>query len=513
MQASVNCNPRRILGADANCMQLLTRIGLPVPVQQGLILLSGNTVAQLIPAVAAPLLTRLYKPADFGVFAVVLAAFGLIAPVACLRYDIAIMLPEKDIESAQISALCFTVSALISVALLIVIAISWSFISIMRVQAVAPLLLVMLPTGVLLISVQLVAQNWCLRTRNYKIQSRAMVAQMAVTILVQLFLGATIGSKPYLLVLGTLAGYSAQLLVYFPLLRHQVLPHLRRSYSIESTLKIARKYARFPLYTGPYALIGQLSVRGMLLILSAVSSKATVGQFAVAQRVVVFPVVTIMSAASQLFFSRVARKLDDPRVEAMVHTGLGVGPLILSPFFLMITFFAEPLFGTIFGREWAHAGQFAAILAVASMIKTLTAWLDRIYDIKSRQSLSLILETAYLVLGLGTAYLAAHSLRSPDAGVIAYAAATVVFYVVWMLTALAVADFPLRIGVHFLAVLTGVSITLIACDRIAAHFGASTIARAACDSTLALPIVAYGIRVGAMRFRSIGDVGTPVSVA
>src|SRR5437588_9311723 len=132
-------------------------------------------------------------------------------------------------------------------------------------------------------------------------------------------------------------------------------------------ITVARTYLRFPLYTGPYAFFGQAGARSVVLVLAALTSANTVGQYAVAQRVIFLPVATLMAAASQIFYSRAARSLDDPRMAHMVRTALISGPLIVGPFFLLVVLFAEPTFEAVFGAEWAQAGRFAAILALPSM--------------------------------------------------------------------------------------------------------------------------------------------------
>src|SRR5437588_12601124 len=88
-------------------MSILNRLSLRLPasIKQGLTLLSGTTLAQVIPAVASPVITRLFRPADVGAFAFVVAVFGLVVPVACLRYELGIMRPEAEEEATRLTSL------------------------------------------------------------------------------------------------------------------------------------------------------------------------------------------------------------------------------------------------------------------------------------------------------------------------------------------------------------------------------------------------------------------------
>jgi O-antigen/teichoic acid export membrane protein len=54
---------------------------------------AASALGQGLLIVSAPLLTRLYTPADFGVLAVYGSIVSLVAVVAALRYELAIALP------------------------------------------------------------------------------------------------------------------------------------------------------------------------------------------------------------------------------------------------------------------------------------------------------------------------------------------------------------------------------------------------------------------------------------
>lgn len=61
--------------------------------------------AQALTILALPVLTRLYSPEDFSLLAVYVAILGILTVVACLRFEIAIPLPEQDEEGAHLLVL------------------------------------------------------------------------------------------------------------------------------------------------------------------------------------------------------------------------------------------------------------------------------------------------------------------------------------------------------------------------------------------------------------------------
>jgi len=83
--------------------------------------MTGTTIAQAIPIAISPILTRIYTPEDFGVFALYMSIVSVIATIATGRYELAIMLPKKDEDAVNIVALSIIISFFVSfIAFLIV---------------------------------------------------------------------------------------------------------------------------------------------------------------------------------------------------------------------------------------------------------------------------------------------------------------------------------------------------------------------------------------------------------
>jgi O-antigen/teichoic acid export membrane protein len=472
---------------------------------QGLTLLGGSALAQVIPALTAPILTRLYHPADFGIFAFVLAVFGVLAPIACLRYELAIML-EDEAEVANLTLLCIAATFALASLSFVVLGGLCLIAQEPQLRTIMRMLLLMLPLGLLGQGIQLVAQYWSLRAQRYRIQSRAIIMQAMISVVVQTALAAFWGSSTRFLVLGTLAGYAALVAVYRPILQDVVLPVLTRHATLKGAAHAARSYLRFPIYTGPYVMVGQATLRGVFLVLAALTSSAIVGQYALAQRVILLPVFTLMAAVSQIFFSRAAQKLDDPRMQRMVRTALIVGPLCVGPLFMLMFLFGEPLFMDIFGREWQLAGRFAVILSIPSLVRTLTAWLDRVYDIRGRQRLALAVTATYATIAISTMYVTLRVSGNAEFGVTSYAIITSIFYLVWLLFALSVGKFDLRLCGELVVVSLAVAGFMIVGNWIVVSCGIVWPYRLYADILVALPLIGMGIWLGAIQMRRLHPV-------
>ena len=71
----------------------------------------------------APILTRLYDPEAFGVFSLYTSIVGFLAVIACLRYENAIVLPEKDEDAANLLALSMLICFSMAVITIIIVAV------------------------------------------------------------------------------------------------------------------------------------------------------------------------------------------------------------------------------------------------------------------------------------------------------------------------------------------------------------------------------------------------------
>ena len=72
-------------------------------------LMTGAVIAQAVPILLSPILTRLYSPEDFAALALFLSVNGVIAVVAAGRYDEAILLPSEEKDAVNVVALSWVV--------------------------------------------------------------------------------------------------------------------------------------------------------------------------------------------------------------------------------------------------------------------------------------------------------------------------------------------------------------------------------------------------------------------
>src|SRR5438132_626653 len=84
-----------------------------------LTVMTGTTLAQLIPIIFSPVLTRQYSSEDFGVFTLYFSTASIFSLLATLRYEMAILLPKEENDSANLFGLSLFISLIVSILSLI----------------------------------------------------------------------------------------------------------------------------------------------------------------------------------------------------------------------------------------------------------------------------------------------------------------------------------------------------------------------------------------------------------
>ena len=66
----------------------------------------GGAGSQAINFLALPVISRLYAPKDYAVWAIIMASSSILGSIACLRYELAIVIPYDDEEASSLFWLC-----------------------------------------------------------------------------------------------------------------------------------------------------------------------------------------------------------------------------------------------------------------------------------------------------------------------------------------------------------------------------------------------------------------------
>ncbi len=346
-------------------------------------LVSGTAFAQGLGILAMPLLTRLYGPEAFGTLAIFTSITGILGVIACMRYELAIMLPESDEEAANLLAVSLLFAVLIA---LLTIPLVWlggtTLLGWLNAPQLGPYLW-LVPPMVLLSGIFLALNYWNTRTKHFGRLSIARVNQAIAVISTQLgcgFAGLASGGA----MIGANVGGQA---LATTVLGGQIWCDDRkiflRSINWAGMLYGIKRYRKFPLVDLWSSLLNTISVQLPSLILAAFFSPLTVGFYALSYRLLNIPMSLIGGSIAQVFFQRASVAKAEGNLNFVVQTTFQKLITVATLPFLILGIIGPELFKVVFGLPWTEAGFYVQILApwlffvfLGSPISTLISVLE-----------------------------------------------------------------------------------------------------------------------------------------
>lgn len=325
----------------------------PLPAGGGLLhasllLLAGGALAQLLPLLVGPWLTRLYTPEEFGRFHLFAAVTANLAVVACARYEFALPMADGDAEAHALRRLSLRVLAVVS-GLSALGGLAWA----LAVGQAWPLAL---PLAVAALGLSSLAALWASRAGRFRALAGARVLQHGGGAVTQVAAGLA-GAGTAGLVLGpvvaAVAGVARLRLPWGPGPAGQ-----------PALAEVARRHRDFPLWNTPHAFAGALQDTLALALVAAWAGPAAAGFWGLAMRYLKAPASLVGGAVSQALYPRLGGGGANADSRRAVRRLMALLALLALPLVAGLWLAAPWAFALAFGAEWRGAGELARALAV-----------------------------------------------------------------------------------------------------------------------------------------------------
>lgn len=358
------------------------------------VLLSGTVVGQVLAVISAPLLTRLYSPEDFGLFAVYAGLLSIFTIIASMRYELAIPLPEDDQTAADIVVLSLTIVMCTSIisALFVFFFGDWLVMKI-GVPALGNKIW-LLPLGVVFIGLYQVLNFWCIRKKRFFDIGQTRIKQSTTTVIIQL-LGSKFGSVT--LIIGHTIG---QFIGGGVLVRSALsYPEFRKIKQVRFK-EIAMRYKQFPIYSTFSGLFNEAGQQLPTLMFASLFSPAAAGLYALTRRVLAMPMTMIGSAVANVFLSNAADAYREGRIASLVELIHNKLAHIAMPPVIVLIAAGPDIFSLLFGEHWEEAGVFARWMAPWLYIVFITSPLSCLFEVMEKQKHGAVLQCILLAVRL-----------------------------------------------------------------------------------------------------------------
>ncbi len=409
---------------------LLQRMGLGRFGRQVFTIASGAAAGQIVLLAAAPVLARLYNPTEFGAFAAWVSIIAIVGAVSTLRFHLAVVLPESADKALHAVALCLLTVA--TATALFELTIPWvgrPLLALVDAPSLQPLLW-LLPVSVAAVGISATLTCLASRQERFGVLGGSRASEGAGKAAAQIGLGfAGLGGAG--LIIGDAVARMLGAAVLAVGLWRNGLANVARTRWAEVTAT-ARRYVDFARFGAPSQLLNSAGLQLPPLLFAASYGLEVAGIVALAQRVVLAPLVFVGQAASQVYHGTGGRlSREDPRglrslfVQTSVRLlALGVVPMAL------LAAFGPFLFTLVFGDEWTESGQYARLLVPAFLVQLVVSPLSQTLNILERQRWQLAWDVVRLALVVGAIVGSAALSMPPRTAVIAYSAGATVAYLI-----------------------------------------------------------------------------------
>lgn len=395
-----------------------------------LVLTGGTAFAQLLVVAVSPLLTRMYRPEDFGTLAVYASLLSVLAVIASLRYELAILLPDTEEDAANIMVL--SLLTLVGMTALTGILV-WVFGDALVQQVNAPALgpyLWLLPCSVFGVGLYQILNYWSVRKREFGRVAATKVRQSTAQVITQIACGL-MAWRP----LGLLLGDAIGRIGGSGTLARSVFRTDRTALKAVSGTRMkqmAVRYKRFPLLTSFSSLFNSAGLQLPPLLLVMFFGTQIGGFYALVQRVVGAPMTMVGQSVAQVFFGESARLARENPValkklyfkaasKLFLLGGVPIGLLALV---------APWAFELIFGDEWGEAGIYIQIMALGFIAQFVVVPLSQTLNMLERQGMQLAWDIFRFVIIIGGLVLSSVLKLPAREAIVIYGVGMFVCYVV-----------------------------------------------------------------------------------
>lgn len=360
-----------------------------------LALMSGTIIAKAISIGVIPILTRIYAPSDFGLFALYSSAVAILAVFSTGRYELAVVQARNSRDADRLVVCAIGLAAIFGLLLLGVIALSSArLVAWVGQPGIAPWLY-LLPLSVFLTAAYQSLSYWLNRNKHYRRMGGNRVLQAGITAGANVGFGAMrFGAAG--LILGQVLGLSITTFLlalrFFPL-----MPRTKQTHAIA----LLRRYQAYLKYDLPASSMNVMAQQAPNLLLTPLFGALSAGHYFLIQRLFMLPVTLLSSSIGSVFRQSATEQYRKTGSFRPIFWSVfrRLSAIVILPT-LIFMFVAEDLFGFVFGPAWAVAGEYARILAPMFMLKFIVSPLTYTLYIRDKLYINTLGQFMYLVFML-----------------------------------------------------------------------------------------------------------------
>lgn len=360
-------------------------------------LISGASIAQLIPLLAYPLLTRLFSPEAFGNFATIMLFSSLMTVVSSGCYEHAILMTRSSRESADLVCHILLRAVGYNLCFLILLIYFGDFFADWLNNPTLQTSLFFAPLIAFLGVVLACCAEWLVKYQRFWSLSVNRVTQSLSVAFAKIVLGISFKSGQGLALGEVIGRFVAAVFVSI-----QIVVKNRDDFCGVSKqgMDWARgRFASFPRIMIPDQLLNILSGSIHIVFIGPAFGAEQLGFVALLYSACYFPITVISTSIKDVFRQQAhIYYLETGSCRELFLVWLKRVSLFSCPFFILGFFLAPDFFTLLLGEQWQPVGQYAQIMLPMYYINLVSMSFSGILIFTENVRVSLIWQIVSLIL-------------------------------------------------------------------------------------------------------------------
>lgn len=402
------------------------------------IMLSGFALAQIIPLLAVPVLTRLYTPEAFGLQVLFMGAVAVLVIACTLRLDLALQLAADEKEEGLLVGLISLLTLIVLIVLVGGIAVFGELISAkLGHSGQAMWMWFALPMTAATVFMQ-VATSLLTRQKRFAPIARTNVYNQVGYVAFAFSAGSFLG------VLGLVVAKLAGQLFGISLALQHVASTIYRCFRIPTLGDVRVLWSRFHqfvVFNTPYSLVGTAARDMPIYVFSTMGASAAAGFYGLSRTVLGIPMLLATAGLSQVFYREAIEHKGATRIETTARALLRLTLCSLAPLFVFVCVWGDVVFAALFGAKWREAGIYAMILAPAAWLSVQTSWPERLFEVAGRQEVSFKVQMIFDMLTAIAVIFPLLVGADPIVSVVGFAIVNCIYHLVYLAAIFSVSGF------------------------------------------------------------------------
>jgi O-antigen/teichoic acid export membrane protein len=359
------------------------------------ILISGTALAQLIPILLQPVLRRYFSPEIFGSYSVYLSLIGILIIVSSFKYELAIILPRKDNEAANVFFLAVLLNVIFNLLLILVI-IFWksSLMQFLNLSEKFGDYLYFVPLGTCLFSFYQSLNFWLIRKKGFLPISINKFVRRGFEGVAQV--GFKYAKVSHGLIFGDLIGNLAN--VCSGLFQSMKYGLSLRLFSPQMIKKVLVKYSEYPKFNVIPSFMSACSFLLPAILINKFFTSENTGFFDLSKLLLSIPLALVATSISNVMLQRVSEKYrNSERFLKELLPIFSIVIIICAIEIIVIEFFGVVLFKLIFGELWGFSGSISRILVWSYALNFIVASFSSVFISMNKIKLLSIWQLFYFI--------------------------------------------------------------------------------------------------------------------